>query len=785
MDSFCQKKLTRSEWISIEKQIDPKEKNILNMIFNGFKNKNPIYIHNTINEVVQLVHDEKDYYIYVYLLKEDIDKLIKIYKLTIDTPKIPKKKLNGGDKIRIENQKSKLMDNVETTIIQYAFTFIKEVESNKKNKDIYLYNICYLLHFYAINKYLKEIIMLIIDKYLNLANINYFLENTQYFIETNTIFNYKPIELYEHQKDIFKIFENKNNNSKLVLYRAPTSSGKTLTPIGLCGGGYKVIFVCASRHIGISLSKHAINAGVKVGFSLGCETADDVRLHFSAVCEYTINSNGKKKPNNSNGKKVDMMICDIQSYEVAMLYMLSFFNVEDIILVMDEPTITMDYNNHPLHSYISKIWEINQITQIILSSATLPNREELEELIEKFQFKHLNPEIHYIETIDETNNSSLLNNEGNVIMPHNVFNTTDEIEQFIGKHGNTHFKFLSIVECATFILYLCKNLFKDDTIVKEHFKTIDKINVQSIRHLYYILLKKIKSEDLTKIISDYNTFRSSKSIDVGINITTNQAYTLTHGPAIFFCKNISEWSDYFIKNSGIHASVFIELNKTIEYNNSLTEKIVKKQKLFEDKTAKDENNENIVKDQRYNPEIKKLLAEIEQMEKMIKPIKLNNVDIPNTREHFMRWTTLKYETSNVYTSNIDMSYVKRIMNLTVDNKYKILLLMGIGIFNPEEHMGDYNDIMKELAENQYLLCVLATPDYIYGTNYQFCHAILTEEMSDYMTQEKIIQAIGRVGRREKNKLFTFRFMDINKNTIKKLFIKDNLIESKNMNMLFF
>ena len=84
-----------------------------------------------------------------------------------------------------------------------------------------------------------------------------------------------------------------------------------------------------------------------------------------------------------------------------------------------------------------------------------------------------------------------------------------------------------------------------------------------------------------------------------------------------------------------------------------------------------------------------------------------------------------------------------------------------------------------------MLCVLATPDYIYGTNYQFCHAILTEEMSDYMTQEKIIQAIGRVGRREKNKLFTFRFMDINKNTIKKLFIKDNLIESKNMNMLFF
>jgi hypothetical protein len=171
------------------------------------------------------------------------------------------------------------------------------------------------------------------------------------------------------------------------------------------------------------------------------------------------------------------------------------------------------------------------------------------------------------------------------------------------------------------------------------------------------------------------------------------------------------------------------------------------------------------------------------MEKMIKPLKMSNVDIPNTREHFMRWTNSKYETSNVYTSNLDSVIVKRIMNLQIDQKYKIMLLIGIGIFNPEEHMGEYNDIMKELAENKDLMCIMATPDYIYGTNYQFCHAFLTEEMEDCMTQEKIIQAIGRVGRREKNKLFTFRFN--NNNIIKKFFIKENTIESNNMNNLFF
>jgi hypothetical protein len=128
----------------------------------------------------------------------------------------------------------------------------------------------------------------------------------------------------------------------------------------------------------------AVNAGVKVGFALGCETADDIRLHYSAVSEYIIKSNGKKKPNNSNGSKVELMICDIQSYAVAMFYMLSFFKKQNIILVMDEPTITMDYMEHELHKQITNIWDVNQIEQIILSSATLPNQNELGILIEKF-----------------------------------------------------------------------------------------------------------------------------------------------------------------------------------------------------------------------------------------------------------------------------------------------------------------------------------------------------------------------------------------------------------------
>ena len=52
-----------------------------------------------------------------------------------------------------------------------------------------------------------------------------------------------------------------------------------------------------------------------------------------------------------------------------------------------------------------------------------------------------------------------------------------------------------------------------------------------------------------------------------------------------------------------------------------------------------------------------------------------------------------------------------------------------------------------------------------------------------MTQEKIIQCIGRIGRQEKNKHFSFRFRS-NEQIDLLYSIPQNDIESKNMNKLF-
>jgi hypothetical protein len=66
--------------------------------------------------------------------------------------------------------------------------------------------------------------------------------------------------------------------------------------------------------------------------------------------------------------------------------------------------------------------------------------------------------------------------------------------------------------------------------------------------------------------------------------------------------------------------------------------------------------------------------------------------------------------------------------------------------------------MKDLAQNQRLYLIIASTDYIYGTNYQFCHGYLGKDLCD-ISQEKIIQALGRIGRNKLQQEYTIRFRD--------------------------
>jgi hypothetical protein len=121
------------------------------------------------------------------------------------------------------------------------------------------------------------------------------------------------------------------------------------------------------------------------------------------------------------------------------------------------------------------------------------------------------------------------------------------------------------------------------------------------------------------------------------------------------------------------------------------------------------------------------------------------------------------------------------MLLQIENHWKILLLMGIGAITNHTNV-KYNEIIKELAQNQKLYLIIASSDYVYGTNYQFCHGYISKDLNN-MTQEKTIQAMGRIGRNKLQQTYTVRFRD--DELIKRIFVSSsNKPEVENMNRLF-
>jgi hypothetical protein len=155
--------------------------------------------------------------------------------------------------------------------------------------------------------------------------------------------------------------------------------------------------------------------------------------------------------------------------------------------------------------------------------------------------------------------------------------------------------------------------------------------------------------------------------------------------------------------------------------------------------------------------------------------------IPNTKQHQQLWIPNEQMVKNAFVPNIDEETVKDIMLLELDNSMKLLLLLGIAVFANHQNT-QYIEIMKRLAYNQQLYMIVASSDYIYGTNYQFCHGFIGKDLT-MMTQQKIIQALGRIGRNNIQQEYSVRFRE--DNMILNLFLpsKQNM-EAIKMSMLF-
>jgi hypothetical protein len=802
---LTQRKLTKSEWNSIEIPVSSDEKRIMELIKDGYSNVNIIRNYTpTLLKYMKITNSEQiDNYVYVQFIQKQIMVLAKKYSIQVPIVESNTSKMKKADIIRMSNTERQIIENrynmfefVLLDLLEKCFKCraYKNNSSTSYTKWLYYYYTISILIKYNVelfNSVLKDIITTILSTLDKDINMPLLLSMSQEIIEKNdNLLKYADESLYDHQKKLFTLC--KYPNPKLILYIAPTGTGKTLSPLGLSEGN-KIIFVCAARHIGLALAKAAISTGKKVAFAFGCNSAEDIRLHYFAAKEYSINkkSGGIGKVDNSVGDKVEIMISDVQSYLPAMYYMLAFNTKEKIILYWDEPTITMDYNNHEFHPIIKKNWSNNLIPNIVLSSATLPQKDEINETISSFCGYFDNAEIHEIISYDCKKTIPIINREGFVEMPHYLYDNYSKIVEVVEhcKKFKTLLRYIDLDEAVKLILYVNSSERVDKCITNArykfelHFPNVYSINMANIKTYYLELLENISPEAWADIYKYMISNRKQKQLS-NINIVTSDAHTLTDGPTIFLADDVENIAKFYVQRAQIPDAIINKLMSIIKFNTTLNEQISELQKELEDGSKKNEQKEKRSTDGRVDPDTKKIIMKIDEIESQIKTVMLNPIFVPNTKDHLYKhaYNTKVSENNKPFTSNISEHIVEQIMLIDdVDDSWKLLLLMGVGVFASHKS-NKYTEIMKVLAQEQKLYLIIASTDYIYGTNYQFCHGYISKDLG-HMSQEKCIQSMGRVGRNKLQHDYSVRFRD--NELIWKLFQHDdNKPEVKNMNMLF-
>lgn len=498
----------------------------------------------------------------------------------------------------------------------------------------------------------------------------------------------------------------------LVLYTSATGSGKTISPIAL-SVKHKIIYICAARHVELALAKSAISIGKCVAFAFGCESADNIRLHYYSAIDYTKHkkSGSIKKVDNSNGVKVEIMICDIASYLIAMYYMLSFNDESNIILYWDEPTITLDVIDHPLHSIIHDNWSKNKISKVVLSSATLPKLNDIRETIEDFRTKFTDSTIHTISSFDYKKTISILDCDNKCILPHLFFSEYNDIVKCIEhcKENKSLLRYLDLREIIRFTTYIIDSI-PNKYQIENYFTEISEITISNVKYYYLLLLSLIPSEKWysihlymkktllcqfqTNIIK--NKTELSKS---GMLLTTEHSNTLTDGPTIYLTDDVPKIGKFLFEQSKIPQTILNKLLANIEFNENIVSEINDLTRTLNDEIGNDDVKEMKLEKENGNTwKRNDIMDTIEKLRYALRTISISTSFIPNTVQHQEKW--LNTMVNNAFIPMITENCILEIMELKINAQNKLLLLLGVGLFYKDHTNDKYTEIIKSLATSQ-------------------------------------------------------------------------------------
>ena len=768
-NAFNQSKLTRREWEGLEIPLPPEELAIMKMIVAGWHDPEIcINQRQSLLSVTKLGSLSSAHNIlYDRYLKVQVERLAE--EAGVPPPAMGTKngkrgmnkgvKLTAADSIRLANTSADVLktrsDIWEATLLMFAATVVRNWSG-----VIGYYTLARALEarVAGTNPYVIEFVRAVLEKSKREVKVDAMVEKIEEASELNPVLQtFANRRLYKHQKDLFAAL--KFEGSKLIFYQAPTGTGKTLSPLAV-SEGYKVIFVCASKHVGMQLARACISLEKRIAVAFGCHDAGDIRLHYYAVSECTRRrrTGAIGKIDHSQGQKADIMITDAISYLPAMHYMLSFNTADKLLVYWDEPTIAMDKPKDELHDIVRKSWAENQIPNIVLSSATLPPPSDLPRFIEYIQTRFSTPDdrIITINNYECARTVPILLKSGHVAMPHVMAHTQDELTQMATQCASraTLLRHIDLGAAARYVLVACKRG-KGVVVSELPFATPDDVTPESVKRAYLDLVVKVAEK--CGFEAAQNLATEPKRFGGGVKLATTDAASVTHGPLLYLAVDTEKVAKYLVRDADPPVEIINRLQQQAHDNSQVIAEIQRLEKDLEDRLNADgrEGKEGGGNDEeRMAERLGAVGQKLSKMREKLGELRLPEREVPNAEEHQLRHHRVIQP--DAFAGSVPPHHLEEVLHLEVPNWKKMLLMMGIGVFGDD--CPTYRELMSRMASERELYCVIAGTDYVYGTNYQFCHGYIGKDLAD-MPVEKLYQALGRVGRGRQAGQYSWRLRD--------------------------
>lgn len=795
-------KLTKDEWNSIEKPVDPITKLVLEKLLNYHSTNQPVSGGSLYSNLLKTCGSES--YLTLIrpaLVKADYLKPIKSEaKSTISTGKKEKKQVvKKDDQIRQMNLNKSVERELNDILLSFnsdKLTF--EYGLRKETIEFRLVTLIYMFWFYLrypvttfegqlksdVYKLIQTVRVLTLrlqtqefKSSLNSAirlkvaselvddlNRQCQLLSDQVKFDLSHVFSHYPwltdlsnyyqvipefdVNLYPCQKKLLDLTNIRD--PYLALYKSNFGSGKTTATIGVVanqiGTPNVVIYCCASDAVRQTVAQLAYNAGIK--FAIASVYRDTIRITNNHNCK----SERERKLIISDYATTYSLLKDAEKY-------LPSTDFSDLILIVDEPTDGADEPNNIKTRYFSRIFYYAP-RRTILVSATLPSREELEPYFQCFKQKHEQMGKQRIRLFNVISKEvkvgcELIMTDGNSYSPHNDCQSKSDLEKVIDKLETSHF--INRLYTANILISLYQTMKRHQIVglfdLNENFQQASQLNHQTINEATLQLLKLLSQQPESVIISVCQQAKSTYSREdiYGVKAKTDRVFkyeqlgtTDAHkffGPTLLIANEPIEFANTCFKSllDGTDATQIIsDYQKRQKLE---TARITKVKRELDSLSVKQPSDRQKVREEKE--------TELDQlMDQTGSDLSFSAWKQINTYDHVKKFCPSLHDQINPKVFRYPMNLTQIPFDSKVSDQVLSQRFAGIGLYLPSSRQLDqiYTTDVITHTLNGSLAYTVSDTSISYGVNSPAQNLIITDESIKGKSIGTVLQLLARVGR---------------------------------------